>query len=317
MAFLDSISCAFGAIILLLILTMTMQPKTIERNKRDVQGLISRSELELVEIRGETARLTAEKASRDPTRDDERKAIAQLQSELTKLRGQFRASTQPEPETAEEGELRAARQQLTEEMRRLLASYKPPATDSPVGGIPVDSEYLIFVIDTSGSMFQGPWPLVLRKITETLTVYPRIKGVQVMNDEGKYMFPSYAGKWIPDTPAIRKNIISRLSTWNPYSDSSPVEGIAEAINRYYEPGRKISIFVYGDDFPRGQVEAVARYVDRINGSDRGGQRLVRIHAVGFPTQFAGGQDRNGNRFANLMRALCERNGGTFVALTTL
>jgi hypothetical protein len=26
---------------------------------------------------------------------------------------------------------------------------------------------------------------------------------------------------------------------------------------------------------------------------------------------------NALRFANLMRALCERNGGTFVALTTL
>ena len=138
-----------------------------------------------------------------------------------------------------------------------------------------------------------------------------------MNDEGKYRFPSYAGKWMPDTPGVRKNIISRLANWNPYSDSSPVEGIVEAINSFYEPGRKISIYIYGDDFPQGQVEAVARYVDRINTAGKDGQRLVRIHAVGFPTQFAGGQDRNGTRFANLMRALCERNDGSFVALTTL
>jgi hypothetical protein len=157
----------------------------------------------------------------------------------------------------------------------------------------------------------------LRKISETLSVYPKLRGIQVMNDEGKYMFSSYAGKWMPDTPGVRKNIISRLASWNPYSDSSPVEGIVEAINSYYEPGRKISIYIYGDDFPQGQVEAVARYVDRINHSGRDGEQLVRIHAVGFPTQFAAGQDRNGTRFANLMRVLCERNGGTFVALTTL
>lgn len=79
----------------------------------------------------------------------------------------------------------------------------------------------------------------------------------------------------------------------------------------------MSIYVFGDDFPSGQVEAVARYVERINKADASGHRLMRIHGVGFPTQFAGGRMGNGLRFANLMRTLCERNGGTFVALTTL
>jgi hypothetical protein len=314
LSFLDAISCGFGAIILLLVITMLFEPETIQATRQDVQALIDRLQKELVEIRGETEALAV---NVEPPPSDELRQLAALQADLTKLRGQFKASTLPEPETAEEGELRAARQRLTEEMRTLLANYKPPREDTTVGGIPVDSEYIIFVIDTSGSMFQGPWRLVLRKLSETLAVYPRVKGIQVLNDEGKYMFPSYAGKWIPDSPAIRKNIISRLANWNPYSDSSPVEGITEAINTFYEPGRRISIFVFGDDFPRGQVEAVARYVDRINRADKTGQRLVRIHAVGFPTQFAGGQDRNGNRFANLMRALTERNGGSFVALTTL
>ena len=55
----------------------------------------------------------------------------------------------------------------------------------------------------------------------------------------------------------------------------------------------------------------------MNQADEQGNRLVRIHAVGFPTQLAGGRTRNALRFANLMRALCERNGGTFVALTSL
>jgi hypothetical protein len=62
---------------------------------------------------------------------------------------------------------------------------------------------------------------------------------------------------------------------------------------------------------------VVRYVDRVNQADREGNRLMRVHAVGFPTQFVRGTSPNALRFANLMRALCERNGGSFVALTRL
>ena len=202
---------------------------------------------------------------------------------------------------------------MTEVMRRLLKDYRPE-DETTVGGIPVDSEYIIFVIDTSGSMYQGPWNLVIQKITETLAVYPRVKGIQVLNDEGEYMFSSYSGRWIPDSPSIRKNITSRLQYWNPYSDSSPVEGITEAINTFYAGDKHISIYVFGDDFPRGSVEAVCRYVARINKADRFGNRLVRIHGIGFPTQIG---TANGAKFAHLMRKLSEQNGGTFVALPHL
>ena len=314
LSFLDAISCGFGAVILLLVITMLFEPASIQANREEALAVIASIEKQLAEIQAQTAVLASQLSG---PRGDEQQTIAKLQAELTRIRGQFRPTKAPIPDTAEEGELKAARQRLTEEMRSLLANYRPPPKDTTVGGIPVDSEYIIFVIDTSGSMFQGPWQLVLRKISETLSVYPKLRGIQVMNDEGKYMFSSYARKWMPDTPGVRKNIISRLASWNPYSDSSPVEGIVEAINSYYEPGRKISIYFYGDDFPQGQVEAVARYIDKINHTGKDGERLVRIHAVGFPTQFAGGADRNGTRFANLMRVLCERNGGTFVALTTL
>lgn len=314
LSFLDAISCGFGAVILLLVITMRFEPASIQTTREEALAVIASLEKKLAEVQAQTVILASQLSG---PRGDDQQTIAELQAELTRIRGQFRPTKAPVPDTAEEGELKAARQRLTEEMRRLLANYRPPPKDTTVGGIPVDSEYIIFVIDTSGSMYQGPWQLVLRKISETLSVYPKLRGIQVMNDEGKYMFSSYAGKWMPDTPGVRKNIISRLANWNPYSDSSPVEGIVEAINSYYEPGRKISIYIYGDDFPQGQVEAVARYVDRINRSGKDGERLVRIHAVGFPTQFAAGQDRNGTRFANLMRVLCERNDGTFVALTTL
>jgi hypothetical protein len=318
LSFLDAVTCAFGAVILLLVLTKIYEPQTIERSKEELVGLIAALQAELFELRGETAVMNREMLTVDEQLSDSKQGVARLRGDVSDVRGKFEASqNNAESEGELRGELVAARQSLTEEMRRLLANYTPDENDTTVGGIPVDSEYIIFVIDTSGSMFQGPWRLVLRKIDETLSVYPSIKGIQVLNDEGRYMFSSYAGKWIPDSPAARRNIISRLASWNPYSDSSPVEGIAEAINTFYEPGKPISIFVFGDDFPRGQVEGVARFIDNVNKADADGNRLVRIHGVGFPTQLAGGRTRNAQQFANLMRTLCERNGGSFVALTNL
>ncbi|MFW2405792.1 MAG: VWA domain-containing protein [Gammaproteobacteria bacterium] len=318
LSFLDAVTCAFGAVILLLVLTKIYEPQTIERSKEELVGLIAALQKELFEMRGETAIMNREMVTVDEQLSDSKDALARLRGDVSDVRGQFAASKDnAEIDSEVRGELVAARQKLTEEMKRLLANYRPDEDDTTVGGIPVDSEYIVFVIDTSGSMFQGPWRLVLRKLDETLSVYPEVKGIQVLNDEGKYMFTSYAGKWIPDSPTARRNIISRLANWNPYSDSSPVEGIAEAISTFYEPGKPISIFVFGDDFPRGQVEAVARFVDRVNKVDADGNRLVRIHGVGFPTQLAGGRMRNAQQFANLMRTLCERNGGSFVALTYL
>ncbi len=318
LSFLDAITCGFGAVILLLVLVKFFEPQTIERSKVEAEGLIARLQEELFELRGETAILNRDMDSVTEQLSESKRLLARLRGDLSALRGQF-ATTEDKAsiDSSVRGELVAARQQLTEEMRRLLANYQPAEDDTTVGGIPVDSEYIVFVIDTSGSMFQGPWRLVLDKVRETLEVYPSIKGIQVLNDEGRYMFSTFAGRWIPDSPSARRNIINRLANWNPYSDSSPVEGITEAINTFYEPGKPMSIYVFGDDFPRGQVEAVARYIANVNRADEFGNRLVRIHGVGFPTQLAGGRTENALNFANLMRTLCERNGGTFVALTTL
>ena len=115
---------------------------------------------------------------------------------------------------------------------------------------------------------------------------PEVKGIQIMNDMGDYMFASYRGQWIPDTPGTRNNIISTLRTWNPFSNSSPVEGVTRAINTFYSPDKKISIYVIGDDFqPGGSIQEVLRTIDRINVEDENGDRLVRIHGIGFPVIF--------------------------------
>lgn len=314
LSFLDVVCCGFGAVILLLVITKIYEPVTIQKSQEELQKLIVTLEQELNLIRGESTVLnqTLTEVREQLSENDEQKN--RLTGDLSELQGEFTASKAlADEKTAEMNGLLSAKQSMTEIMRRLLKDYRPK-DETTVGGIPVDSEYIIFVIDTSGSMTQGPWNLVIQKITEILAVYPKLKGIQVLNDEGEYMFSSYAGRWIPDSPSIRKNITSRLQYWNPYSDSSPVEGITEAINTFYDRDKKISIYVFGDDFPRGSVEAVCRYVARINKADRFGNRLVRIHGIGFPTQIG---TANGAKFAHLMRKLSEQNGGTFVALPHL
>jgi hypothetical protein len=198
-------------------------------------------------------------------------------------------------------------------MERLLGAVFR-RSDSTVGGIPVDSEYIIFVIDTSGSMFNFAWPLVMQKLQETLAIYPEVKGIQVMNDEGGYMFPRYQGRWIPDSPARRKAIIERMRTWNPFSDSSPVEGIEAAIRTFWAPDKRVSVYVFGDDFTGRSIEEVVDTVDRLNRRDDSGEPRVRIHGIGFPTLFLADRQENIFRFAALMRELTSRNGGAFVGL---
>jgi hypothetical protein len=162
------------------------------------------------------------------------------------------------------------------------------------------------------------WPLMRRKVEETLKLYPRVKGIQVMSDMGQFMFSQYAGKWIPDSPARRRAINDRLRDWKPFSNSSPVEGIEAAIRIFAHADRKISIYVFGDEFTGPSIDAVVRTVDRLNRADASGERRVRIHGVGFPTMFGppAQSSYTGVRFAILMRELAQRNGGTFLGLNS-
>jgi hypothetical protein len=290
------------------------EPVVIEKSRQDLQGLLLKLQQELVEIRGTSEVLNRELKARKIQLSEEQMKIARLRGDLSALRGQYESSRK-DAEVANdiEGQLVSAQQELTDEMKRLLGAQYRRKDDSPIGGLPVDSEYVIFIIDTSGSMANYAWPLVMKKMQEVLDAYPAVKGWQVMSDEGTYMFPSYRGRWLPDTPMQRKLVIERLRDWFPFSNSSPVEGIVEAIRTYYATGLRISLYVFGDEFTGSSIDSVMKTVDMINREDKSGQRRVRIHALGFPVRPDAPQVTS-IRFATLMRALCERNGGTFVGL---
>lgn len=313
-SFLDVICCGFGAIILLLMITKTVEPVLLEKTQVNLEGQVEDRENALYEIRGQVRELRREVTDSAAQLDDNLLELAALQRELTRILGQYDTTVTMEVERESETmELAAARQSLTDEMQRLLGSDFRRNTEL-VGGIAVDSEYIIFVIDTSGSMFNAAWSQVMAKVEETLAIYPRVKGIQVMNDMGEYMFPRYQGQWIEDSPSRRKGILQRLQSFNPFSNSSPVEGIQAAISTYYDPDKLISIYVFGDDFTGNSIESVVDQVDRVNRIGENGRKMVRIHAIAFPVYL---QRPNARvyRFAALMRELAYRNDGTFVGLS--
>jgi hypothetical protein len=321
LSFLDVVSCGFGAIILLLVISKISEPLVVEKVSADLSGLVVELEAQIYEIRGETRILNRELTAKKEQVSEIKERLARLQGDLSSIRGEFKASRlELASQTKIEQQMQTAKQSLTMEMKRLQSAetFSPPVTDSVIGGVPVDSEYIIFIIDTSGSMQRFAWPLVRRKMAEILAIHPRVKGIQVMNDMGDYMFSQYAGRWIPDSSARRRSILKRLATWAPFSNSSPVEGVTSAIRRFYSPDKNISLYVLGDDFSKGSIQDVIDTVDRHNRSLGNGRRRVRIHAVGFPvlfTQPAAGM--NVARFAALMRRLAEDNNGSFFGLNAL
>ncbi len=316
LSFLDVICCGFGAVILLLMITKTVQPQVIEQAMVDAESAVAELTEQLFEIRGETTILNRDLNVKREQISDYDERIAILQGTLARTRSEYDAlSTSQNANAITREQLAIARQKLSEEELRLLGR-NAEKKNQLIGGIPVDSEYIIFIIDTSGSMFSYAWERMLREMEATLNIYPEVKGIQVLNDMGNYLFSRYRGEWIPDTPARRSLILQNLRNWNVFSNSSPVEGITNAVRTFYDPGKKISIYVFGDEFTGASIQEVVQTVDRLNAEAASGERRVRIHAVGFPVQFIRPPELQvtGVRFATLMRELTLRNGGSFVGL---
>ena len=315
-SFLDVISCGFGAIVLLLVIAKVGDPGALEEAEEALRGTVKEFQQQLFDVRGESVVLNDQLKSRKQQLSELIERVARLKAKLASVDKQ--ATTISLSQARETEQLQLVMQILTEEMERLVGpEFKQQ--NNLIGGIPVDSDYIIFVIDTSGSMQVAAWERVKKEMINILDIYPDVKGIQVLNDMGQYMFASYRERWISDSPQTREEIITTLGTWAPFSNSSPVEGITTAIQTFYKTGRKISIYTLGDDFQGRTIRNVVRAVDKLNRAHLGADRLVRIHAIGFPVHFArgGAPSASAIRFAALMRELSYNNGGTFIGLNSL
>jgi hypothetical protein len=314
MSFLDCVCCGFGAIILLLVLNEFGEPIQLEQAKVDLDAQIVKMKSEIFDIRGIAVVLERELRTRIEQLTEEQRRLARLRGDLSSIEGRHKASTDEEDALKKLTEtMTSARRALIDETRELQASGRKQVYNQPVAGVPIDSEYVVFIVDTSGSMQSQNWRYAEEKLGEVLNIYPKLRGIQVMDDEGGYMFSEYRGKWIPDSPARRRAILDRFRRWQAFSNSSPSEGIIAAVRTFWTRDHPISIYVFGDEFTGPSIQEVVDTVDRINRSAASGERLVRIHSLGFPIP-AQYPQHTSMRYATLMRILSSRNGGVFVGL---
>ena len=314
LSFLDCICCGFGAIILLLVLTEIGRPAELERSRRHLGGEVRLLEEQLQELRGVTDELNRELTGARATLERERGRLSRLAGDLSSVRGRYAGSRADAAVTnIVERELIAAQQTLTEEMQRRLAQRAQSPRSAALGGIPIDSEYVIFIIDTSSSMTSNHWEVNLAVVDEILSLYPQVKGLQVLNDQGTYMYEGTRGRWLNDSAQQRADIRARARRWRAFSRSNPVPGMEEAVRSYWAPDRRVSLFVLGDEFTGDSMQEALDSIGSLNKRGPDGRRMMRIHAIGFPE----GPDMSpftNIRFSALMRLICEQNDGTFVGM---
>ena len=145
-SFLDVASCGFGAMIILLMITKSSAPVTIEFADVTPEGSITELQEQLFTIRGETTILNREMNAKHEQLSALTERIARLRRDLDDIEGRFQSSRQLSDEVTDEiGRMAIARQTLTDEMERLLANSAAPP-DNAIGGVPVDSEYVLSLI---------------------------------------------------------------------------------------------------------------------------------------------------------------------------
>ena len=312
---LDVISCGFGAVILLFVISLGSDRLVRVDLRSTLEKLYQERLAELELVHSKTT-----KAKHEVTRDelDEKiteEKIAAMQVDIEELVNQIL--------DAEYGEKSLIAE--IDNMEELLSVGEKevdiPQTDPSLPiGVPVLSNHLIFILDTSGSM-RDPntgriWRYVTDKITETLAIYPIVDAIQVLDADGNFVMRSSRGRWLPDNRATRDAIARAILYYEHHSQSNPVPGIVRAINTFRDTKdeeKKIGIYVFGDEFTL-TADRVLNRIDRANAADEDGNRLITINAIGFPhvIKFERHFTRTGKKFANLMRELTYMHGGAFI-----
>ena len=300
LAFLDVIACAFGAIVLLLLISKPALIEVGDEAQPSVDATVLEEAADLVgRLRVRWEALQAMLAS-EPKRPAASHGQDPALEEAIRLAGERLQQLQRDNRGLE---------RVEESLRRATLRAPAPATerDPEVGGIPVDSEYVIFIVDTSGSM-QSIWGEVMDVMGRVLDIHPKVSGFQILNDNGAYLISGYRQRWIRDTPRLRRSILNALRNWGAMSNSSPVEGLQTALRTYARREGKIAIYIFGDDFRGASYDRVMETLRDLNVDRATGKTRVRVHAVGFVSS------QIHDRYATLMREVTRIHDGAFLAL---
>lgn len=297
LSFLDVISCGFGAIVLLLLISKTGSvPEPSPSSGRETMASLLSIQDANDQARAAMGRAAGENESLEKEVGDLSRALGRMSKKMQEQRQLG--------ESLERGNA-GLQAEIVGNAQALNQRSSAAASTREVGGIPVDSDYVIFVIDTSGSM-QSVWGKMMNVVDDIIKIHPKVKGIQVLDDMGKPMLRGFEGQWIPDTPNFRAKLLRDLARWNTYSNSNPTEGVQKAISDYCKPGMKVGIYVFADDFS-GSADLVLRDLENRTKRMRLPDGAFRIHGVLFDTE-------TGWQTANFLRHLTDKYDGSLITV---
>ena len=171
LSFLDVISCSFGAVVLLVLISNTDRD-TPQSSADQVESLLE----QVITLKSQVDNL-AQKIDQQKKMNDIQLAESGNLGRAAQIFSQDLSKKEHE-EKVLAGDLDGlSLVQSTLETMSIVPSTSNTFRDDEVGGIPVDSDYVIFVIDTSGSM-QLIWNRVSQEIINVLTIHPQVKGLK-------------------------------------------------------------------------------------------------------------------------------------------
>ncbi|GGW49664.1 VWA domain-containing protein [Alishewanella tabrizica] len=302
LAFLDIISCAFGAVVLLVLLAKNGETDT-QAGPNNLSVLVDEvlaAQLNVELLKGALS--------------DKQQALANAQARSASVTEQLKALESSVPRAQQTlQQLQDQASTLRNELRQATAMLNvPTSTDKPsaeVGGIPTDAEYVVFVIDNSGSMVSGAkWSQVISVVNDILTNHPQMKGFQIMAADGSFLYPGQEGQWLTDSNTMRQRAMDRMKRFTG-GGSAPEVGILRALDLYSKTRGKVSLYVFGDDYRHADLDRIVTDITQQN-TDPKGQPRFRIHGIGFYRPNGG----DAAQFAAFMQAVSKRNRGAFVGL---
>lgn len=304
MSFLDIMACGFGALVLILLISEFNEVEIIE-NKYTAEMFLN--------VKNE---LNQTKSDLSITQDNLDSKINELITIRTDLEATLNELKQKEEVVKNLSNLsEATSSQISMKTIELSSTPKQIAAS----GIRIDSDYLIFIIDNSGSMIEGgPWNRVMEEISNIVITFPNLKGFMIMNDTGKIIQGD--NPWLIPTSTNRKSAIDNLKNIRTISNSNPIPAIELAINFYGRKYDNVGIFVIGDDIRESKdVDKRLLEINKIN-TKIDGSKYVRINALAFLTSrriakeiLPSGKEDN-IKYLTLMRELTLQNGGTLVVV---
>lgn len=304
LSFLDIISCAFGAVVMLVLLSKNGDQ--IAPPDGDAQGISILID-QVLAANQSTSSLEGALSNKEDRLASAKSEAAVASNELENLQ-------QMEPKAVEtlkqlEDKANSIRDEIASANALLNVPVSTNTADEDAGGVPTDADYVVFIIDNSGSMYQIGWDKIIRTVRDVIQNHPKLKGFNIMSADGDFI-PIKPNRWITDTKINRRMALTELKLFRGGA-STPEVGILKAIDTFKKTKGKVSIYVFGDEYTSRDLQGTVAKITSSNWDKYRKEPRFRIHGIGFYWD-GGRQTRIG--FSAFMKSVARHNRGAFIAL---